>query len=284
MRTVLSSVLLDVPRAAVIWLSLLGVVAAALVVLLLRPGRFRFEVGARIRDAAMPSRLEFAEEDEDRERYAREVGVAADRAAETARRRRAEWLAAQEEAEESWRAYEAAEAEVDRLSGAAGMPLPRTGRTPAEYADRERWLHQAALAAYWRRELSEEQLSDVFAHRAGWDPRLHPVEQELVLRRAVRDHLSARQRAARQREQDAWRTAELAAAAARSLREEARAAAGALVEEVDSVLPLAAPAILEPTREVPVVTREVPVVTREVPVVTREVPAGARGRAAVPAF
>ncbi|WP_230415938.1 hypothetical protein [Micromonospora tarapacensis] len=97
-----------------------------------------------------------------------------------------------------------------------------------------------------------EQLSDVFAHR-GWDPRLHPVEQELMLRRAVRDHLHARRQDAREREQTAWRAAELAAAAARSLREEASGALLPAAEQDESVLPLTALAGTEQTREIPAV-------------------------------
>ncbi|MEU6072888.1 hypothetical protein [Micromonospora sp. NPDC047074] len=269
MQTVLSSVLLDVPRAAVIWLSLLGVVAVTVAGLVLRPGRLRFDVGARIRRAAMPSELERAEEARDRSRYAEEVAVAAERAATTAARLRAEWLTAQEEVEAAWQAYEAAEADVRRLANAEAMPLPRTVRTPAEYAERERFMHRAALDAYWRKELSVEQLSDVFAHRDGWDPRLHPVEQELVLRRAVRDNLLARQRTARAREQDAWRAAEAAVEAARSLRAEAFAATTRRPEESQSLLPLLDSAgAAEQTREFPVVSG-------------RE---AARGRAAVPAY
>ncbi|WBB65289.1 hypothetical protein [Micromonospora sp. WMMD812] len=266
MQNVLSAVLPDVPRAAVIWLSLLAVVALTVAaLLLLRPGRLRTDAGARIRQAAMPSQLELAQEERERERYAQEVAVAAERAGATAQRRRTEWLAAQESVEDAWQAYEAAEADVRRLAAAAAMPLPQTARTPAEYVDRERYLHRAALDAYWRRELSVEQLSDVFAHRGGWDPRRHPVEQELVLRRAVRDNLLARHQAAREREQAAWRAAELAVAAARSLREGAYAATGRRVEESQVVLPLG-----EIARPVEQQTRENVIV--------------ARGRAAVPAY
>ncbi|MFI6821572.1 hypothetical protein ACIBJE_11555 [Micromonospora sp. NPDC050187] len=243
MQTVLSSVLLDVPRAAVIWLALLGVIVAAVATLLARPDRFR--AGHRIRQAVLPTELEVARERQDLDRYADEVAVAAERAAVTAERRRAEWLAAQEAVEAAWQAYEDAEAALRRLDAAAALPLPHTPQTPAEYADRERYLHRAALAAYWRRELSEEQLSDVFAHRNGWDPRLHPVEQELVLRRAVRDHLLARHGAAAERERTAWHDAELAAASARSLRDEAFAAVGREPETSDDVLPL--PGTEQPT-------------------------------------
>ncbi|TCB99599.1 hypothetical protein E0H26_03310 [Micromonospora zingiberis] len=260
MRTALSAVLLDVPRAAAIWLSLLGVVTLAVSGLLLRPRRLRFDAGARIREAALPSKSEQPARQRDQDRWAEEVTVAAERAETTARRQRDDWLAAQDEAEQAWQAYEAAEADVRRLSDAAGLPLPQTPRTPTEYADRERWLHRAALDAYWRRELSVEQLSDVFAHR-GWDPRLHPVEQELVLRRAVRDHLFAQQRAAREREQEAWRAAEVAAASARSLRAETVSALLPAAEQHESVLPLtafgeveqAASGGVEQTREIPTV-------------------------------
>ncbi|MGK5441892.1 hypothetical protein ACSNN7_08725 [Micromonospora sp. URMC 105] len=251
MQIVFSSVLPDVPAAAVIWLLLLTVAAVAVAALVVRPDWLRSAVAGRIRQAALPSTMEVAEEERERHRYAGEVAVAAERASTTAGRRRAEWLAAQEEVETAWAAYEAAEADVRRLSAAAAMPLPETVRTPAEYADRERYLHRAALEAYRRKELSAEQLSDVFAHRNGWDPRRHPVEQELVLHRGIRDHLAARHRAAVAREREAWRAAELAAAAAGSLRKEAFAALERRPEEVESVVPMPETRrpVAEPSRE-----------------------------------
>ncbi|MEH0937823.1 hypothetical protein [Micromonospora psammae] len=250
MQTVLSSVLLDVPAAAVIWLALLAVAAVAVAALVVRPGRLRSAVTGRFHEAALPTHLELAEEERERARYAQEVAVAARRAAATAERRRAEWLAVQEEVESAWQAYEDAEADVRRLSAAAAMPLPQTVRTPAEYADRERYLHRAALEAHGRKELSAEQLSDVLANRGGWDPRRHPVEQELVLRRAVRDNLAARHRATVERERESWRAADLAAAAARSLREEAFAALDRRPDEAASLLPMPTTgASTEPIRE-----------------------------------
>jgi hypothetical protein len=107
---------------------------------------------------------------------------------------------------------------------AAGMPLPHTPRTPAEYAYRERYLHHAAMSACSRRELSALELSDALAHRRGWDPRLHPFEQEVVLRKFAREGQLASLRTARGLEQAAWKSAEVAAVAARSLRAEAFAA------------------------------------------------------------
>ncbi|WP_446218075.1 hypothetical protein [Micromonospora sp. IBHARD004] len=261
MQTVFSTVLPDVPQAAGIWLALLAVAAVAVAALFVRPGRFRSAFGDRISEAAMPSSFELAEEARERARYAQEVAVAAERSATTAGRRRAEWLAAQEEAEEAWRAYEAAEEDVRRLAAAAALPLPRTPRTPAEYADRERWLHRAALDAQWRQEITVQQLSDILGHR-GWDPSRHPVEQELLLRRLVRENLLTRQQAAREREQAAWQAAELAAAAARSLRDEAYTATGR------------APAAQSLLSTVDVADATA----------TRETATVARGRAAVPAY
>ncbi|MFJ8579264.1 hypothetical protein [Micromonospora sp. NPDC093277] len=272
MQTIFSPVLPDVPQAAGIWLALLAVAAVVVAALVLRPGRFRPVFGDRISEAARPSSLELAEEIRERARYAQEIEVAATRAAATAERRRTEWLAAQEEAEGAWQAYEAADEDVQRLAAAAALPLPRTARTPAEYADRERWLHRAALDAQWRKEITVPQLSDILGHR-GWDPRRHPVEQELLLRRLVRDNLRTRQQAAREREQAAWQAAELAAAAARSLRDEAYTAARP-APEAQSALSIVDFTGPEATRELPAGPAEV----------TREIAPVARGRAAVPVY
>lgn len=273
MQIVFSAVLYDVPRAAVIWLALIAVAAVVIAALIVRPDRFRSVFGERISEAARPSSLELAaearERSRERARFAQEVEVAAVRAAATAERQRAEWLAVQEEAEAAWQAYETAEEDVRRLAAAAALPLPRTARTPAEYADRERWLHRAATAAQERGEITVDQLSDILLHR-GWDPRRHPVEQELLLRRLIRDNVRTRHEVAQDREQAAWRAAELAAAAARSLRQEAYAATRLDLElpKPLSIVDLAGP---EATRELPT------------PVGAESGPT-ARGRAAVPAF
>ena len=220
---VLYNFLVEVPRATTIWLVLLGLAVLAAVPLLARPPRNRsgYDVAdheAEHRRARLTARAQ------ELHRYAEEVTVAAERSAVTARRRRAEWLAAAEEVDSTWRAYEEADAAARRVAATAALPAPRTPQTPAEYADRERYLHRAAMAACCRREISVLQLSDILAHRNGWDPRRHPVEQEIHLRRLIRDNMLDRHRAAAQRERAAWRDAELAAAAARSLREEARSA------------------------------------------------------------
>ncbi|SIN42153.1 hypothetical protein [Micromonospora cremea] len=218
--------LTEVPQAAAIWSALFLLALTVLTVLVARPERDQPAVDPT--PAAPTAREAAAAEAADLRRYAEEVAVAAAGAAQTARRRRADWLAAQEQVERAWAAYDEADTAARRFAGAGALPTPRTPRTPAEYAGRERYLHRAAMAAHWRGDLSMRQLGDVFTHRHGWDPRRHPVEQEVLLSRAVRDARLADYRAAAGRERSAWRDAELAAESARVLAEEAYAAAARL--------------------------------------------------------
>lgn len=223
MNTVLHTLMLDVPKAVAIWLTLIAIAMVALGAMLGPDGWSRIRHGVPNRKPR--KRVRLAAQARDLSRYAEEVAVAAERAAATAHCRREEWLAAQCAAEEAWRASDTADAAARRLAGAAALPVPRTPRTPAEYADREHYLHRAVMAACTRNELSIWQLSDALAHRNGWDPRRHPVEQEVALRRVVRDRLAAAHAAAAEQERAAWHAAEAAAVAARSLQGEAIAAA-----------------------------------------------------------
>jgi hypothetical protein len=223
-QTVLYQFLIEVPQAAAIWSGLLLLALAVLAALVARPERETPAEAGPVPDRAAEEAARLA----DLRRYADEVAVAAAGAAQTARRRREQWLRAHDEVDRAWRAYDEAESAARRFAGAAVLPAPRTPRTPAEYAVRERWLHHAAMAAHWHGELSARQLADVLAHRNGWDPRRHPAEQEIVLARVVRDGRLAGYRTAADREQRAWRDAELAAEAARALAGEAYAATGAL--------------------------------------------------------
>lgn len=219
MDIVLYQFLVEVPLAAAIWSVLLVVALGVLTALVARPQRDRPAV-----DPAPPAVDPVIEEATDLRRYAEEVGVAAVGAARTARRRREAWLAAQDALDRAWQAYDEAEAAARRFSGAGALPAPRTpeprrvrrpgalaaprrdGRPPARRA-----VHPAAL----RRLRAPGRL----------EPRLHPAQQEVVLARAVRDGRQAGHRAAVARERAAWRDAELAAEAARTLAVEAYAAA-----------------------------------------------------------
>jgi len=229
-NTVLHEFLLDVPRAATIWVVLVAPALLAFGGAALtgprgrrRPGRSRRLGRWRPGGSRRAARLDLIAEE--LSRYASEVAVAADRAEETARRARAAWLSTQDDVEAAWCAFEGADREARRLARTAGLPVPRTPHTTDEYVDRERYLHRAAMVACAHSELSAVDLSSVLAHRDGWDPRYHPVEQETRLRQAIADGLRAAERRAAERERVAWQAAETAAAAASSLRAEALAAA-----------------------------------------------------------
>lgn len=161
----------------------------------------------------------------DEQRFADELAIAAARAGVTADRRQAEWENAQRAVDAAWDAYEAAENAAKRAIRAAAFPAPETPLTPAEYADREKYLHRAAQAAHARGELDTDQLIDALSHRNGFDPRLHPFEQDALLRRRTRDRLLRVYREAAEAERAAWREADLARAAQRSLDREAAVAA-----------------------------------------------------------
>ncbi|WP_433532365.1 hypothetical protein ACQPYA_10185 [Micromonospora sp. CA-263727] len=213
--------LIEVPRAAAIWSVLLVLALGVLAALVARPESARPDDGEPADPVEDPAATAAA----DLRRYAGEVAVAAAGAGQNAARRRDAWRAAQAELDRAWAGYDEAESTARRLSAVAALPAPRTPHTPAEYAARERWLHRAAMVAHWRGDLSARQLSDVLARRAGWDPRRHPAEQEILLARVVRDGRLAVYRAAAERERAAWRAAEVAADAARVLSAEAYAAA-----------------------------------------------------------
>ncbi|WP_250007040.1 hypothetical protein [Actinoplanes sp. M2I2] len=204
----MQSFFVSLPQAAALWLLLLLAIAVAATL------------------AAIPTRAPappLTGPQADALRFAGEVAVAAERAAATAARRRAEWAAAQEQVDAAWQAFDDADRLARESRRAAAYPLMSRRRKPGENVDRQRYLHHAATAACRRREISIAQLNDVLAHR-GWNPRLHPVVQEGLLRAAVRAHRLSEYEDAQKREQAAWHESELAADALRSLRAEAAAA------------------------------------------------------------
>jgi hypothetical protein len=234
----MQDLLLGMREAMTIWLALVAVAVTAFVLLsaLARQGRPRQprraarkratrHDGAPRRGRAQLRCNRLAAQAVEQRRYADEVAVVAGRAAVTAERRHAEWVAAQRGQEAAWRAFDAADRAARRLAAAAAYPLPESPQTPAEYASRERYLHRAGTAAYRRGELSLAQLVDVLSHRNGWDPRLHPFEQEATIRRIGRQRLLEAYRTASAIEQEAWQAADVAAAAKRSLDQEASGAA-----------------------------------------------------------
>ncbi|MEK8106857.1 hypothetical protein NKG94_20155 [Micromonospora sp. M12] len=215
----------EVPQAAAIWSTLFLLTLGLLTVLVARPERDRPTEDPL--PAAPSAREVAAAEAVDRRRYAEEVAVAASGAATTARRRRAAWLAAQEQMERAWTGYDEAEAAARRFAGAGALPTPHT-RTPGRVRRPRALSAPRGDGGVLAGDLTMAQLGDVFAHRHGWNPRLHPVEQEVLLSRVVRDARLADYQVAASAERVAWRDAELAAESARTLVEEAYAAAARL--------------------------------------------------------
>ncbi|GGN64149.1 hypothetical protein GCM10010112_24130 [Actinoplanes lobatus] len=158
------------------------------------------------------------------QRYAVEVLVAATRAAEAADRWREHWRQTDQAAAEAWQSWQDAEERLARIRTAAAFRTPRTRRTVAEYADRARFLHRAAAAAVERGDLPATVLADLASGEGGWNPKLHPVDQELVLGRAIAAVRHQLYRWAAATEATAWHDAQLAVAARDSLRREANAA------------------------------------------------------------
>jgi hypothetical protein len=222
MQIPVHDLLLGIREALVIWLVLFTSVLAGI-------GAFAYAQAPERRTPATGGRRtgsrrtgsSLADQAGELRRYADEVGVAADRAGARLVKAREEWLAALRTQEAAWRAYEAVNAKAGRVIRAAVFPVPTMPETPEELAERERYLRKAATAAYRRGELSDAQLVDALAHRNGWTPRLHPIEQDEVILRHGQHRLLRAYQAVSTVEREAWRATEVAAAGKRSLDEEA---------------------------------------------------------------
>ncbi len=156
-------------------------------------------------------------------RYADELHVAAQRAERGAERWLEHWQDSEQRVTATWQAWLDAQARLDRARTAAAFRTPWTLPTPSEYAARERWLHQTVQAAADRGDLPASAVADALAGR-GWDARLHPVDQELVILRTAAAHRLAEHRRAVAAEQNAWHDAQLARRTSDDLRGEAAAA------------------------------------------------------------
>lgn len=194
-----------VPQATAVWLTILLALAVV------------------VAAAAVPRGIRAPEPPADDNLFAAQLEAAAVEAAEAATRRRAEWLAAQEAVDQTWAAFEQAAEATRRMAATTAFPLMSRRRKPGDNIDRQRYLHRAATELCRTHDLSIAQLNDVFAHR-GWNPRLHPVQQEAALHNAVREHRFAAYRRAVETERAAWRGAEAAAETLRGLRADAAAA------------------------------------------------------------
>ncbi|WP_203825149.1 hypothetical protein [Actinoplanes palleronii] len=178
-------------------------------------------------------------------RYADEVRVAAEQAGYAADRWQENWEAASERVDASFRAWQSADSRLRRSREGTAFGTPFTGQTPAEYADRERHLHLAVRAAAERGELPTSAVADALTGRGGWNARLHPVEQELVIQRASATHLEAVWKRAVEAESAAWADAQTARRDWQSLCQESIVAT-AHATAVHHLLPTEPPTVAAP--------------------------------------
>ncbi|MEV6601770.1 hypothetical protein AB0M36_33680 [Actinoplanes sp. NPDC051346] len=215
-------------RAAVIWLALIVLAAVALGALALPAGvRRPRQISAWLAASAARKRADLqrrAAQAQETIRYAEEVTVAARGSAATAERHRERCQRAQAEVERAWQTWQDADARLERARRAAAYATPETTPPADEATERAQALRRAAQAAYRRGDLSDTQLLDALTHRNGWNPALHPIEQELALARAAVSHRFAAYQEALSAEEAAWQEADVATAAVRTLRHEVMAA------------------------------------------------------------
>jgi hypothetical protein len=227
-------------RVAAIWLALILLAVFALFALALPRGVHRpRQISAWLAANAAQKRAEVqrrADEAAEAIRYAEEITVAARGAAGTAERRRDECQRAQAAVEDAWQAYQRADVALGRARRAAAYGVPESPVSDEDCADRAQALRRSAQAAYRRGDLSDTQVLDALTHRNGWNPALHPVEQELVLAQAAVTHRFSAYQDALAAEQAAWQASDIATAAVRSLRQEV-VAAEALAEAARAALP-----------------------------------------------
>ena len=227
MVNVVAEMLLTDPAPAAIWAVLMVLAMPALMLLaspqaVRDPRRAMLEMVASVR-GLRERRARRHSEAAQLVRYADELSVAAQRAVQAAQRWHEHWQHTAQQTESAWQAWHDAERELARLRAGAVFAAP-VARTAAQYADRERFLHRAVRAAVQRGDLPACAWADVEAGR-GWDPRLHPVEQELVVQRVVVAHRLAAYRQAADAERTAWHDSQLAVATRDSLRQETVTAA-----------------------------------------------------------
>jgi hypothetical protein len=219
-----AEMLLNEPTPAAIWATLMLLCLPALF-LLANPQSMRHPrlaareaVGALRRRGELRRRLQA--EAFETIRYADEMRVAADQAVSAAQRWQERHDEAASQAVAAWQAWQEAGSELTRLRAAAAFTNPWTAPTPAEYADRERYLHRAVRSAAARGDLPADALTS-----GVWDARLHPFDQDVAVARAVVAHRRETCRLAAAREVTAAHDAELAARSRDSLRREFAAAA-----------------------------------------------------------
>ena len=124
----------------------------------------------------------------------------------------------------AWRELEEVETGYEEAARKYQELLRRDAEHPPD-RDGQRLVATAALAAFRRGDLSQEQLWRVWRWGSGWDPERDQRERELSQLRAARRDAHLRYRAAASGERAAQAAADLAEVEARALAEEAATAA-----------------------------------------------------------
>jgi hypothetical protein len=229
-------------QLAGIWLVLIALAVASLIALntdrhlgaAALVGRLADSLGDHL-ERRRDERIRRAEQAADAARYAWEITLVARQAKVTGQRRREQWQDAQEQLDADWAAYQAAEERVTGALRGAAFDSYRVAYLPVHFAARERHLHTAATEAHRRGDLTGAQLVDALAHRNGWNPCLHPADQDVVLARAARANRQRAYQWAVATERAAWHETEVAVVAARTLRTEAILAAEATTRYAPAV-------------------------------------------------
>ena len=225
LQNAIQTLLVDSRQALTIWAGLIAVAVGAFMLLSVVGRRTWYDPPRIDPERLALLRAEAVVRADELRRCAEEIAVAAGRAGAAAERRRSEWLAAQTAVETAWQRYDSTDTAARRAVAATAIPVPRRQLTPAEVALRERYMHRSATEAYYRGDLAIEQLLDALSSRNGWNPCLHPADQEAVMLRIARGRRHRAFHTARAAELGAWRDAEFADAARISLDNEALAAA-----------------------------------------------------------
>jgi hypothetical protein len=227
---VIAETLLADPTPMIIWVILIALTVPAMLLLTNQDrlhdprAAFRDVVAAlRTRGGLAALRREQAEAVE-AARFADEVRACAERADAAT----AQWQRHLEQAEQeqlaAWQAWLDADSRLRRSLTATAFGTPWSVRTCEEYAARERFLHHAVTTAAKAGDLPTAAVADALAARNGWDPRLHPLEQELVVHRAAARHRWHRYQLAATAQQATQHHTDLARRAAASLHQTATAA------------------------------------------------------------
>lgn len=129
---------------------------------------------------------------------------------------------------EAWQELERAQRAYDEAERAYSAATARTGASALANPDAAKEVANAALAAYRRGDLSQDDLLRVWRWGSGWDPELEQRERVLLQARAGRREAHLRYRVASSTARAAAERAEVAEAEARALAEEAEVVAGEL--------------------------------------------------------